>query len=158
MVDWMIEVMSQFGCSSQTYFLAVSLMDRYFANKRTVVQASELHEIGVSCMFIAAKYSDVVPLFMSRLTKKIAHGKLSAKQVSNREMDILSTVDFNVSPPTTLDFLDALETDFSLNHIVYNQAKAILYLMPIYYDLGSLLPSECVAIAVSLALLATGNA
>jgi hypothetical protein len=31
MVDWMVEVLSAFKCSNQTLFLAVSLMDRYFA-------------------------------------------------------------------------------------------------------------------------------
>ncbi len=30
MVDWMVEVMSAFKCADQTFFLAVSLMDRYF--------------------------------------------------------------------------------------------------------------------------------
>ena len=30
MVDWMVEVLTAFKCSDQTFFLAVSLMDRYF--------------------------------------------------------------------------------------------------------------------------------
>lgn len=30
MVDWMVEVMTNFRCDDQTYFLAVSCMDRYF--------------------------------------------------------------------------------------------------------------------------------
>ncbi len=33
MVDWMIEVLTNFKCDDQTYFLAVSLMDRYFKAK-----------------------------------------------------------------------------------------------------------------------------
>lgn len=31
MVDWMVEVLSAFKCSDQTFFLAVNLMDRYFS-------------------------------------------------------------------------------------------------------------------------------
>jgi hypothetical protein len=158
MVDWMIEVTASFGCSSQTYFLAVSLMDRYFDQKRTRLHSNELHEIGVTCMFIAAKYADVVPLFMTKLVAKIAHGKLTHKQIATRECDILATVEFNVAPPTCMDFLDALSTDFGLNLVVYGQTQAILYVMQIYYQLGALLPSECTAIAVALALLTTGDA
>lgn len=30
MVDWMVEVMTAFKCADQTFFIAVSLMDRYF--------------------------------------------------------------------------------------------------------------------------------
>lgn len=31
MVDWMVEVLTAFKCDEQTLFLAVNLMDRYFA-------------------------------------------------------------------------------------------------------------------------------
>jgi hypothetical protein len=30
MIDWMIEVLTNFKCDDQTFFLAVSLMDRFF--------------------------------------------------------------------------------------------------------------------------------
>ncbi len=33
MIDWMIEVLTNFKCDDQTFFLAVSLLDRYFKNK-----------------------------------------------------------------------------------------------------------------------------
>jgi hypothetical protein len=32
MVDWMIEVLTNFKCDDQTFFIAVSIMDRYFKN------------------------------------------------------------------------------------------------------------------------------
>lgn len=31
MVDWMIEVTSNFKCSDQTFFLSVQYMDQYFS-------------------------------------------------------------------------------------------------------------------------------
>jgi hypothetical protein len=33
MVDWMIEVLTNFKSDDQTFFLATSLLDRYFKNK-----------------------------------------------------------------------------------------------------------------------------
>lgn len=35
MIDWMIEVLTNFKCDDLTFFLAVSLLDRYFKNKHS---------------------------------------------------------------------------------------------------------------------------
>jgi hypothetical protein len=32
MVDWIIEVMSQYKCTDETFFLALNVMDRFFMN------------------------------------------------------------------------------------------------------------------------------
>ena len=34
MVDWMIEVLTNFKCEDQTFFLAINLLDRYLKNKK----------------------------------------------------------------------------------------------------------------------------
>ena len=34
MVDWMIEVLNNFGCGDETFYLSVSIMDRYFLHKQ----------------------------------------------------------------------------------------------------------------------------
>ena len=77
MVDWMIEVLTNFKCDDQTFFLAVSLMDRYFKNCAHQKSIEELHPIGVTAMFIASKFEDVVPLRMRLVVEKIGHGKIS---------------------------------------------------------------------------------
>ncbi len=38
----------------------------------------ELHTIGVSCMFIASKYEEIVPFNLKILHEKVAHKKISA--------------------------------------------------------------------------------
>ena len=45
MVDWMIEVTKAFGCSTQTFFLAVDIMDRYFYSKEEVEYSPDAHEL-----------------------------------------------------------------------------------------------------------------
>ena len=45
MVDWMIEVLSNYHCDESTYFEAINLMDRYFKvcdEKRQILQPPEL--------------------------------------------------------------------------------------------------------------------
>lgn len=67
MVDWMVEVMTAFKCAEQTFFLAISIMDRYFAklaSKGESIKLADLHTIGITCMFMASKYEDIYPLLL----------------------------------------------------------------------------------------------
>jgi hypothetical protein len=81
MVDWMIEVLTNFKCDDQTFFLAISLLDRYFKLKNETREISDLHIIGVTCMFIASKYEDIYPLKMKMVFEKIAHKKLPIEKI-----------------------------------------------------------------------------
>ena len=77
MVDWMIEVMSSFNQEDKTFFLAVSLMDRYFENSATCKRVDELHLIGVTAMFMASKAEDSLPLDIETVHESIVHRKFS---------------------------------------------------------------------------------
>ena len=54
-------------------------MDRYFEKSKRVLKVDELHNIGVTCMFIASKYEDITPLFMQTIIDKVTHGKMTKK-------------------------------------------------------------------------------
>ena len=105
MIDWMIEVLTNFKCDDQTFFLSVSLIDRYFKLKSDVREISDLHVIGVTCMFIASKYEDIYPLKMKMVYEKIAHKKLPMEKIKTLEMDILKTIKDRIPAPTSHDFL-----------------------------------------------------
>jgi len=105
MIDWMIEVLTNFKCDDKTFFLAVSLLDRYFKNKPETREVGDLHIIGVTCMFIASKYEDVYPLKMKMVYEKIAHKKLSIDKIKTLELDILKVIKYKIPAPTVLDFL-----------------------------------------------------
>jgi Cyclin, N-terminal domain len=105
MIDWMIEVLTNFKCDDQTFFLSVSLIDRYFKLKSDVREISDLHVIGVTCMFIASKYEDIYPLKMKMVYEKIAHKKLPMEKIKTLEMDILKTIKYRIPAPTSHDFL-----------------------------------------------------
>lgn len=105
MIDWKIEVLTNFKCDDQTFFLAVSLMDRYFKNKPEIREISDLHIIGVTCMFVASKYEDIYPLKMKMVYEKIAHQKLAIEDIKSLELDILQVINYQIPAPTVLDFL-----------------------------------------------------
>ena len=80
-------------------------MDRYFKNKQEIREISDLHIIGVTCMFIASKYEDIYPLKMKMVHEKIAHQKLAIEDIKGLELDILQVINYRIPAPTVLDFL-----------------------------------------------------
>lgn len=105
MIDWMIEVLTNFRCDDQTFFLAVSLQDRFFKNCEEAKEVSDLHVVGVTSMFIASKFEDIYPLKMKTVFEKIAHKKLEIQKIKDLELDIMKSINYKIHAPTVLDFL-----------------------------------------------------
>lgn len=81
MIDWMIEVLTNFKCDDQTFFLAVSILDRFFKGTQVPKEISDLHIIGVTSMFISSKTEDIYPLKMKMVYEKISHKKLPISRI-----------------------------------------------------------------------------
>ena len=56
MVDWMIEVLSSYKMSEECFFRSVRYMDLLFKNTTRKLQVADLHLVGITAMFTAAKY------------------------------------------------------------------------------------------------------
>lgn len=106
MVDWMVEVLTTFKNSDQTFFIAISLMDRYFKNTTKQLPSSDLHLVGIVSMFTASKYEDIIPLMMRTVVNKIGHNKFELRTIEEKEIELLKTINFKVGPPTWKEFLD----------------------------------------------------
>jgi len=118
MVDWMIEVLTNFKCDDQTFFLAVSLLDRFMKNKPEIAEIGDLHIMGVTAMFIASKYEDIYPLKMKMVYEKIAHKKIAVEKIKSLELDYLKVIKYKISAPTILDFLKIYLRDvLYINHL-----------------------------------------
>jgi hypothetical protein len=120
MVDWMVEVLTAFKCSDQTFFIAVNLMDRYLnalSEEKKQLELHELHITGVTCMFMASKYEDVYPLLMKTVFNKIGHKKISVDAIRAKELDILRAIGFMIgAAPTPLEFLEKYIEEILSNH------------------------------------------
>ena len=91
MVDWMVEVTTSFKCTTRTYFLAVAIFDNYLRGMqgKKVMENSDVHLVGVGCMYLASKYEDIYPLHSKVVSEKISHGAFSQKQILSREEEFL---------------------------------------------------------------------
>ena len=150
MVDWMIEVLSNYHCDESTYFESVNLMDRYFKecdNRHQVLEPAELHLIGVTSMFIASKYQDIYPLRLKIVQDKIAHNKLTCKEIRDKEDEITRYLNYSIGLPNMWDFINVyLEEIFYINcnkHHIHNTILIETYYHDIITeedeDLGSLI-------------------
>lgn len=132
MVDWLLEVCKSFGFNEMTFFLTLNLMDRYFGQEDQlffclqikkyfvfyifrVLEPKDMHLIGVTCLFIALKIEEPVPLKLSILVKKMAHSKITVKEVQDKEMIILEKLQFNLFWPTIHHFVEETITKLKLS-------------------------------------------
>jgi hypothetical protein len=143
MVDWMVEVLTTFKNSDQTFFLAINLMDRYFKNVSISLPSTELHLAGVVSMFVASKYEDIVPLMMKTVVNKIGHNKFELRQIEEKELDLLRVNDYKVGVPTIKEFLDRFLEELSgllskQDRSVYRYLMCIAKMTCFSYDIQQL--------------------
>lgn len=119
MIDWIIEVLVNYNCDEQTFFIAVSLMDRYLKfYSITSLKADDIHLIGITCIFMASKYQDVYPLRLKEVKEKIAHNKFSLDQIKDKETQISFVLSFIITLPTQWDFINLF-----IEEIFYNSKQ-----------------------------------
>lgn len=81
MVDWMIEVLSSYKMSEETFFRSQHFMDSYLRRCPTRLEVKDLHLVGVTAMFAAAKYEEIHPLKLSVIYDKIARKKFKKSEI-----------------------------------------------------------------------------
>ena len=136
MVDWMIEVLSNYHCDESTYFESINLMDRYFReckNKKQILLPAELHLIGVTSMFIASKYQDIYPLRLKVVQDKIAHNKLTCQEIRKKEDEIMRYLNYNIGLPTMWDFITIFMEEIFFINCNHHQIKNKV-LLDNYYE------------------------
>lgn len=79
MVDWMIEVLSSFSCSQNTFFVSLDIMDTFLSKTTNNYEIKDIHIIGVTSMLLASKMEEIIPFKVNTIVEKMTHGKMSKK-------------------------------------------------------------------------------
>lgn len=103
MVDWMIEVLSSYKMTEESFFKSVFVMDTYIKNCRTKLEVKDLHLVGVAAMFIATKYEEIHPLKLEVLYDKIARKKFKKSEILEKESEIIETLSFSLENASVYD-------------------------------------------------------
>jgi hypothetical protein len=134
MVDWMIEVLTNYKCEDNTFFIAVNIMDKFFKSleKTRVLQPAELHLIGVTSMFIASKFQDIYPLRLKTVHEKIAHRKLSTQDIKGKEEEITKSLNYIIGKASQWEFTCNFIEDifYNSNNNFYITDKTLCETLP----------------------------
>uniref|UniRef100_A0A1A9WI26 Uncharacterized protein n=1 Tax=Glossina brevipalpis TaxID=37001 RepID=A0A1A9WI26_9MUSC len=157
LIDWIHEVHLQFRLISETYQLAVAIIDRYLQVVKDT-KCSQLQLVGATSLFIAAKYEQLCPPRLTSLVY-ITNGSCTESQICKMEMDILKILGFNLSRPLPIQFLRRFSKLAKAENIQYIMSKYLIELALIETHMVHYRPSEIAAASLFLSLnLLLGNA
>jgi len=111
LVDWLVDLHRHFDMSPLALHLTVNLVDRFLSKEW--VRQGELQLAGSVALLIASKYEDIYPPEISEFEQMTAH-TYSTQQIIDFEIKMLTTLDFNITVPTGLIYLDRFLTLFDV--------------------------------------------
>lgn len=99
-------------------------------------------------MFLASKFVDYNPLKMHMVIESISHNEFDAEAIKLKENDMLKTLDFCLTFPTVLDFIDQFIAEFiGANHTDMDASK---------WDLMNKFRELCIFLAMMMSHLYEG--
>jgi hypothetical protein len=103
LIDWLIDVHLKFKLLPETMFITVSIIDRFL--EKVNVSKSKLQLVGVTALMIASKYEEIYPPEVKDYVY-ITDRAYNKAEILNMEFNILSTLSFDVTFPTTYRFVE----------------------------------------------------
>nr|AAP94020.2 B-type cyclin 2 [Ustilago maydis] len=94
LVDWLLQVHMRYHMLPETLWIAINVVDRFLSVR--VVSLAKLQLVGVTAMFIAAKYEEILAPSVKEFVY-MTEGGYSQEEILKGERIILSTLGFNIS-------------------------------------------------------------
>ena len=145
LLDWLIDVHAKFNLLPETLFLTITIIDRYLSKKS--INRKYLQLLGVTAMFLCSKYEDIYPpeikdfIFMT-------DNAYTHEELVKMESDILEKIQFNMTYPTSLRFLEIYKKILNLKEIDFNRCRYLIEIALFDYHCchfpPSLIASTCV--------------
>lgn len=103
LIDWLVDVHLKFKLMPETLYLAVNIIDRFLS--KFGIERTRLQLVGITSLFIACKYEEIYPPEIKDhvyITDK-AYTKMD---IIKMEQNILEVLEYNISYPSSLRFLE----------------------------------------------------
>lgn len=128
LLDWMIEVLCKCEASLNTFFVSVSILDRFFLLTDEILSKQNLHISGVVAMDLACKYENSNSVSLGIFKKEVAHNKFTMNQLLKMEIKILKTLQFNLNLPLPIDALRYISWKLSFPKKIIKISELLLIL------------------------------
>jgi transcription initiation factor TFIIIB Brf1 subunit/transcription initiation factor TFIIB len=103
LVDWLVDVHYKYALLPQTLHIAVLLIDR-FLEKNQKLKRQKLQLVGVTAMFVAAKYEEIYPPEAEDFVK-ITDNAYTREELFGMERELLAGIKYRVTFPTAYQFM-----------------------------------------------------
>lgn len=151
LVDWLLEVHARFRLLPETLFLAVNIIDRFLSCK--VVHLDRLQLVGVTAMFIASKYEEVLSPHVQNFVH-VADDGFKDTEILSAERFVLATLDYDLSYPNPMNFLRRISKADNYDIQTRTLGKYLLEIACLDHRFLKYPPSQVAAAAMYLARLA----
>lgn len=148
LVDWLIEVHTRFRLLPETLFLAVNIIDRFLSAK--VVQLDRLQLVGVTAMFIASKYEEVLSPHVANF-RHVADDGFTESEILSAERYVLSALNYDLSYPNPMNFLRRISKADSYDIQTRTLGKYLMEISLLDHRFMIYLPSQVAAASMYLA-------
>lgn len=154
LVDWLIEVHTRFHLLPETLFLAINIIDRFLSVK--VVQLDRLQLVGVTAMFIASKYEEVLSPHVANF-RHVADNGFSEQEILSAERYILAALNYDLSYPNPMNFLRRISKADNYDIQTRTLGKYLMEISLVDHRFMSYPPSHIAAAAMYLARMILGR-
>lgn len=95
LIDWLLQVHMRYHMLPETLWIAVNIIDRFLSKR--VVSLVKFQLVGVTAMFVAAKYEEIMAPSVEEFVYMTENG-YTRDDILKGEKILLSTLDFKISP------------------------------------------------------------
>ncbi|KAG0229520.1 G2/mitotic-specific cyclin [Actinomortierella wolfii] len=148
LLDWIAEVHYKFRMLPETLFLAVNIMDRFLSLREVSLVKYQL--VGITSLFIAAKYEEVVAPSIQNYVY-MSDGGYTAQEIRQAERYVLQTLEFSIAFPNPMNFLRRVSKADNYNLHSRTIAKYLMELPLLDHHLMEYAPAQIAAAALCLA-------
>ena len=150
LVDWLIEVHTRFHLLPETIFLAINIIDRFLSAR--VVELEKLQLVGITAMFIAAKYEEVLSPHVQNF-KHVADDGFSEDEILKAERFVLAALNYDLSYPNPMNFLRRISKADNYDIQTRTLGKYLLEISLLDHNFMGHTPSHIAAASMYLARL-----
>jgi len=147
LVDWLVDVHKKYKLRPETLFLAVHLLDRFLGVQVTAQRHLQL--VGVSCLFISAKFEEVYPPQIKDFVY-VTDKAYSKEEILKMECCVLKALEFKICRPTPMSFLERYQSVNGCTDAHRDLAQYLLELTLVDIKMLKYAPSHLAAASILL--------
>lgn len=148
LIDWLISCHMKINLTDDTLHLSIYLTDRFLSNR--AISSSKLQLVGITALFIAAKYEEVVCPDLNSFIL-LAEKNYTDVEIKKAEKFMLFSLNYEIKYVNPLFFLRRVSKANNYERKTRKMAKYFLELMTLYKDFYSFKKSVLGTTAMYLA-------